>query len=63
MSKVCPLRMMALATMTAATMSAMMDAPKHAEKLGALIDKSDKLCNTHNCAMWNKRSKQCGLIK
>jgi hypothetical protein len=55
--------MISISVMSGAVMSAISDHPRNAEQLTQLVDKSDKNCNTHNCAMWNKRSKQCGLIK
>ena len=62
MSKVCPIRLVSVSMMSQVVTSAMLTHPKNAEELSKLIDKSDKNCNTHNCAMWNKRRKCCGLM-
>ena len=58
---VCPIRLVSVSLMSQVVTTTMLARPKNVEELGKLIDKSDRNCNTHRCALWDKRRKRCGL--
>lgn len=61
--KICPIFSLQLAIVGQSILQITAVHPKAINELGGVIDKKDKNCIRHNCAMWNKRGKQCGLIK
>lgn len=61
--QICPIRHVSMSIMVVSMVQASIAHPMHAEALQDKLSKDDKNCNTHNCAMWNKRRKCCGLIQ
>jgi hypothetical protein len=59
----CPIRTVSLSILALSITQASLAHPKYAESLQGQIAAEDKNCNTHGCAMWDKRRKRCGLIQ